>query len=96
MAGVLRFAGQAQRLDELLATQSARLGDGAAADQFGEQRTASDGGDATFRAKAALHDQAIGNFQRELHNIAASRVLHLHRDIGRGQFADVARMLKMI
>ena len=64
--------------------------------QFGQQRGASHGGNASLGEKSDFLDAAIGDSQCQLQDIAAGRVFDLGGGVGICHFAGIARMLEVI
>lgn len=57
---------------------------------------ASDSGNAPAGAISGFGNASFGQLERELHDVATSRVLHANESIGPGNLAHVARVLKMV
>jgi len=72
------------------------LSDGLIRDHLGQQRTASDGGNASFSAEAGFGDVAAIDCQREAQYITADGIFQLRRSGGRRQIARITGMLEVI
>src|SRR5260370_42529998 len=83
-------------LEELVALQRCGFCRGLSRDHLCETRAGSDCSHATTRTEAHLADAPIGKLDRQLHNIAADRMLEAHLRVGIGQVADVARMFEVV
>ncbi len=85
-----------QSLDELITPERPRLCNGLALNHLRETRSRSNGGDAAAGFVPHLFDPFSNEFDCELHDVATNRVLQAHLGISICEFADVARMLKVV
>ena len=78
------------------ATQHRRFREGSPAHQFGQQGRAGDRRYAAFCLETDLNDCIALRHGGQLHDVAARRILYLHRRLGVRKNARVARVLKVI
>ena len=95
--GMLGFGDEtADGLLDVERAQERDFGVGFAGDQFGERTTGGDGCGAAADLIADLGHLAVGEEGGKAENVATGGVGDLDDDGGRGQFADVAGIAKMI
>ncbi len=82
--------------NQFFAAQLPGFGDGFSLQQFGEQRGASHGGNASLGEKSDVFDASGRHSQSEFQDIAAGRVFNLGGGVRIGDCARVARMLEVI
>ena len=75
---------------------AARCGERLPIDEFGQQRSAGDGGYTALRFEANLAEASFFNEHREPQDVPADRIGDLHGDRRRRQFPGVARVLEMV
>jgi hypothetical protein len=85
----------AERIGNLLRLQRAQFSSGFPGNHVGEDRTRSNGSDATLRLEASRENAPVIKPHRKPQNIAANRIAHFHNGAGIGQIASVMRAAKM-
>ena len=97
MRGVHRSVVEAaQGFHELVAMERPGFRQRFALDHFRKTRTGGNGGDATAGLETDLRDAAIGELDREFHDVTADGMLEAGFGVRMVEFADVARVLKMV
>jgi sRNA-binding protein len=87
---------RAKRLRKRFRRDRARLGERAAAELFGEQRSARDRRSASAAQETRFDDAVPLDAHRELQNVAAHRIADFHFGVRAGELASVAWILEMI
>lgn len=97
MTGMSRSPGQAaDGPHQFLTPQLTGFGNASSLHQFGQQRSARHGRNASLSEKPNFLNTPVSNSHSKLQNIAAGGIFNLRRGVGTSHFAGVARVLEVI
>lgn len=82
--------------EQLIASHSGSGCHGLTTNQFGERRSAGDGGNAALGLKTDFGDYSVVHPSGKFQDVAACGILELNRGVGVGKNTGVARVLEMI